>query len=91
MKYIIVMILLSTFTSSCFAIELIVDGKIYEIDSYQIEKNGQRIVIPNMPKEMRKPSSFESLMDDLEGGLEAIEKSFEADPHRSKTRHRNFR
>ena len=76
---------------SAQAIELIINGKNYHIDSYQIENNGQRLVIPNVPIKERKPSAYEGLLNDLEGGYESLKDSLETDPHRSKTSRRNFR
>lgn len=91
MKYLTLSTLLFCSFAQAHAIELIINGKTYQIESYQIENNGQRIVIPDLAVKVRKPSSFESLMNDLEGGYKKLEKSLEGNSNSSKTRKRNFR
>lgn len=87
MKSLIIIILICVSPAS-FAIELIINGKSYHIESYQIENNGQRIVIPHKVEPKRAPSSsFESLLQDLEGGYRKLEKSLE----KSNSGPRNFR
>lgn len=87
MKLTILLILLCL-SSLSYGIELIINGKSYHIESYQIENNGQRIVIPDKPIRERKPaSSFGSLLQDLEGGFKDIEDSLE----KTNTRKENFR
>ena len=81
-------LLLLIASNSSWSIELVINGKSYEIDRYQIEENGQKIVIPNILEKSRKPSSYGDLLNDLEGGFHNISEEFQ-DP--KKQYKRNFR
>ena len=76
------LILLSFFISlPTYSIELVLNGTVYQIDSYKIENNGGRIVIPQKikPKKRRRPASrrisgFNSLLNDVSGHYQKLEK-----------------
>lgn len=74
MKHLLIPVLLILIQSSAYSIELVIDGKSYEIDRYRIEENGQKIVIPNINERTRKPSSYNSLIQDLEDGFKSLDR-----------------
>ena len=75
-----ILILLSLFISRpSYSIELVLNGTVYQIDSYKVENNGARIVIPQKIKpRKRRPASrrisgFKSLLNDVSGHYKKLE------------------
>lgn len=78
-KIILCCVLLTSFQAS--SIELVINGVVHQIDSYQIQNNGKRIVIGQKLKPKRAPASktrsnFNSLIKELDGRFNKLSKEF---------------
>ncbi len=75
--------------------ELVLNGTVYEIESYTIQDNGKRIVIPQKLKPKRKPATrsssslFNDLIKDLDGQYQKLSNDLQED--KSKPYKQDFR